>query len=131
MPLSNFGARILLTLATWLRLAPALTQLLRKQQWTPLTKARTERSNTLPERQRRAIEAENLLNNPLLIEAVASIEGDLIAQMREVSLSDHDGHLRLITALQTSHAVQRQLWFLIQDGHEATEALNLRGRRID
>jgi hypothetical protein len=77
------------------------------------------------------VEAEQLLRNPLLNEAIISIEQDLLAQMRAVKLDDVNSHTRLILALQTNQAVSRALWARIQDGHRAQDELNLRGRRID
>jgi hypothetical protein len=36
-----------------------------------------------------------------------------------------------VIAMQISSAVSRNLWSFIQDGHEATQQINLRGKRID
>jgi hypothetical protein len=54
-----------------------------------------------------------------------------LAQIRSVKLSDGEGQQRLVMALQMAQAVNRQLWHLIQDGHEATESIRVRGSRID
>jgi hypothetical protein len=51
--------------------------------------------------------------------------------MDQVKLDDRDGHMRLVMALQMTKAVERQLWLLVQDGHEAVQQINLRGKRID
>lgn len=58
-------------------------------------------------------------------------EARILTQMRQCSLSDKEAHTRLIMALQMSTAVTRNLWVMIQEGHEATEAIRMRGRRID
>lgn len=79
----------------------------------------------------RAVEAEQLLRNPLLNEAIISIEADLLAQMRSVKLDDVNAHTRLILALQTNQVVQRALWNRIQDGHLASQEIQLRGKRLD
>lgn len=75
--------------------------------------------------------AEQLLANPVLQQAFKAIEDDLLRQFRAVDLKDSEAHTRLVLAYQTSHAVGRHLWQLIQDGHAATAELNMRGRRID
>lgn len=59
------------------------------------------------------------------------MELDLLNQMRRVSLADSEAHTRLVMGLQTNDAVRKHLWLLIQDGHAATDEINLRGTRID
>lgn len=86
----------------------------------------------LPDEQiKRAQEAQRLLENPLLQEAVSALEADLLGQMRAVRLDDADAHTRLVLALQMSSAVSRYLWNAIQDGASATERIQLRGSRLD
>lgn len=51
--------------------------------------------------------------------------------MGHVKLDDKEGHTRLVLALQTSRAVGKFLWLAIQDGGNAVQEINLRGRRID
>jgi hypothetical protein len=62
---------------------------------------------------------------------VAAEEARVLNQMRVADLSNKELHTRLIIALQASTAVARNLWSYIQDGHEATQQINLRGKRID
>lgn len=75
--------------------------------------------------------AQQLLENPVLSEAVAAEEARILNQMRQCSLSDKEAHTRLVMALQMSSAVTRNLWVMIQDGHDAAEEIRMRGRRID
>jgi hypothetical protein len=72
-----------------------------------------------------------LLENPVLREAVAAEEARVLNQIRTASLADKELHTRLVIAMQISSAVTRNLWSYIQDGHEATQQINMRGRRID
>ena len=83
------------------------------------------------ERSRRAVAAQQLLENPVLQEAVQAMEADLLNQMQHVSLADREAHTRLMIGLQTTQAVKRHLWRMIQDGAAAVEQIRLRGRRID
>jgi hypothetical protein len=55
----------------------------------------------------------------------------VLNQIRTADLSNTELHTRLIMAMQISSAVTRNLWSYIQDGHEATQQINMRGRRID
>jgi len=59
------------------------------------------------------------------------MELDLLNQMRRVSLADSDAHTRLVMGLQTNDAIRQHLWLMIQDGHVATQEIDLRGKRID
>jgi hypothetical protein len=86
---------------------------------------------TPEEMQRRAVMAQQLLENPLLQEAVGALEADLVAQLRAVSLADSEAHTRLVMAFQISSAVSRYLWGAINDGARAREQLQIRGSRID
>jgi hypothetical protein len=80
---------------------------------------------------RRAQTAQELLGNSVLQEAVGAEEANILAQMRNCSLADTASHTRLVMALQMTSAVNRHLWRMIQDGHEAAADLNVRGTRID
>lgn len=80
---------------------------------------------------RRGQAAHELMQNSLLRESINSVEATLLKQMHQVKLDDVDGHTRLILALQVSHAVNRHLWAVMQDGELANQELRLRGRRID
>lgn len=77
------------------------------------------------------MEAEQLLSNPLILEAFSSAEADILAQLYAVKLSDPEAHTRLVLALQTSRCIHRYLWGVIQDGASAQQEINMRGRRID
>ena len=79
----------------------------------------------------RAREAEALLHNPVLNDAIKSIESGLLAQMRAVKLDDVQAHTRLILAYQLNREVQQTLWSQIQDGHAAGEVVQMRGKRLD
>jgi hypothetical protein len=85
-----------------------------------------------PEQRRsRAVTAQQLLDNEVLQSAFYALTADLLRQIDQVKLDDKDGHTRLVMALQMSKAIERQLWLLVQDGHEAVQQINLRGKRID
>lgn len=75
--------------------------------------------------------AEQLLSNDLFIESLASVENDVLEQLRHAHINDKEGHTNLVIALQVTRAVQHQIWLAVQDGINATEELNMRGRRID
>jgi hypothetical protein len=60
-----------------------------------------------------------------------ALDRDLLNQLRQVSLADKEAHTRLVMGLQTNAAVQRHLWMMIQDGVNAEQQIQLRGRRID
>ncbi len=80
---------------------------------------------------RRAAHANQLLSDSLLAESVLAVEEDIIQQLRQVKLDDHEAHSRLVMALQVAGAVRRRLWIVIQEGDMAREQLSLRGKRID
>lgn len=83
------------------------------------------------QRKIRGVAAEQLLSNELFVESLANVEKDILDQLRCVRLDDEQAHSRLVMALQVTHAVQKQIWMMVQDGFQAVEQLNLRGRRID
>ncbi len=62
---------------------------------------------------------------------MGALEADLVAQMKAVRLDDEKSHTRLVLALQISSAVTRHLWNAVQDGVEAQERIQLRGKRLD
>jgi hypothetical protein len=72
-----------------------------------------------------------MLENPLLQEAFSAIQDDLISQLRQVKLSDVEGQQRLVMALQMFNSVQKHFWLVIQDGYEANQQIQLRGKRLD
>ena len=89
------------------------------------------RSLSPEDREQRAKTAQELLSNPLLLEAVGALEADIVNQIKSVSLADKEGHTRLVMAMQISSAVTRHLWNAVQDGVQAKEHIQLRGSRID
>lgn len=90
-----------------------------------------QRSLSLEEIVRRGQQAQELLNNSLFNESFSALKHDLISQISVASLADVNGHTRLVLAFQTANAVEKHLRNLIHDGEAATQALNLRGKRID
>lgn len=83
------------------------------------------------QRKQRAIKAQELLDNEVLRSAFYALHADLMRQVDQVKLDDTEGQKRLILALQMTKALEKQLWLLIQDGHEAVQQIQLRGKRID
>lgn len=77
------------------------------------------------------MEAQQLLANPLLREALNAIRQDLNAQLMSVNLTDVPAHTRLVTAMQVTRAVERHLLYLIDQGAAAVEQIKLGGTRID
>lgn len=80
---------------------------------------------------RRGQAAQELLRNPLLLEAFQAVRSDLNAQLMAVNLADVVAHTRLVTAMQVTRAVERHLLDIIETGAAAVEQINLRGQRID
>lgn len=80
---------------------------------------------------RRGQRAQELMANELFNESVATLENDLIAQVRVASLSDVSAHTRLVMAFQVTNAVMRHLRHVIHDGEVAAGSIQLRGKRID
>lgn len=80
---------------------------------------------------RRGQAARELLNNPLLREALDAVRADLNSQIATVSLTDIPAHTRLVTAVQVTRAVERHLVGLIELGEAMAEQISLQGKRID
>jgi hypothetical protein len=80
---------------------------------------------------RRGQAAQELIDNDLFNEALIALRNDLLSQMTSVSLSDMQGHTRLVLALQTANAVEKFLRTCIHDGLVAAGSIDLRGKRID
>ena len=124
-----------LSVSKWLK--TAISKLLRWSSTPELTSPRLESGPKSPptetlsahQLKQRAATAQQLLENPVLIEAVAAEEARILNQMRQCGLRDQEMHTRLIMALQMSSAVTRNLWQFIQAGNAAP--LNIRGSRID
>jgi hypothetical protein len=88
-------------------------------------------SLTAEQRRSRAATAQQLLDNDVLQGAFYALQSDILRQLDQVKLDDRDGHMRLVMALQMSKAIEKQLWLLVQDGYEAAQQIQLRGKRID
>ena len=101
-----------------------------KRMWT-LQKQVSAQNLTPEQRHSRAIKAQQLLDNDLFRDAVFAMQSDILSQLDRVKLDDLEGQRRLVMALQMSKTIEKQLWLLIQDGHEAVNAIQLRGKRID
>ena len=119
-------------IVNWLK--SAISRLRRWSSSTPPTSpklASVPKSLSPEERSRRAVSAQQLLENPLLQEAFSAVQDDLINQLRQVKLSDTDGQQRLVMALQMFNSVHRHFWLVVNDGHEANLQIQLRGKRLD
>ena len=88
-------------------------------------------SLTAEQRKIRATAAQQLLDNDVLQGAFYALQSDILRQLDQVKLDDRDVHMRLVMALQMSKAIEKQLWLLVQDGYEAAQQIQLRGKRID
>jgi ABC-type thiamine transport system ATPase subunit len=119
-------------IVSWLKSAIS-----RLPRWSSTTQPTSPKLASVPrslspeERSRRAVSARQLLDNPLLQEAFSAIQEDLINQLRQVKLSDVDGQQRLVMALQMFNSVQKHFWLVIQDGYDAAQQIQLRGKRLD
>ena len=72
----------------------------------------------------RGIRAQELLDNPLLIEAFEAVEDDILRQMDEVNQRDVDMHTRLILAKQILHHLRRHIKSHITTGKMARTMLS-------
>jgi hypothetical protein len=68
---------------------------------------------------KRADRAEEVLNNPLFIEAVAKVRDGIIASMASSSLGDEQTHNRLVIAMQILNQIEKQLTDVVQTGKMA------------
>jgi len=68
---------------------------------------------------KRADRAEEVLNNPLFIEAVAKVRDGIIASMASSPLGDESTHNRLVIALQLLSQIEKQLKDVVQTGKMA------------
>lgn len=121
-----------LSLLSWLRSAISRLQGWRSSRGLTLPRRESEPKLLSPEeRSRRGVEAQQLLENPLLREAFSNGEADILRQMYQAKLDDKDAHTRLVLALQVNRSVGKYLWTVIQDGATAVQEVRLRGNRID
>src|SRR6478736_6081148 len=89
------------------------------QGWTLPPPASEQRSLSAEEIVRRGQKAQELQDNDLFREALQALRNDLISQITASSLSDKDGHTRLVMAVQMAGAVERYLRNVIHDGDAA------------
>ena len=68
---------------------------------------------------KRADRAEEVLNNPLFIEAVTKVRDGIIASMASSPLGDESTHNRLVIALQLLNQIEKQLKDVVQTGKMA------------
>jgi len=68
---------------------------------------------------KRAERAEEVLNNPLFIEAVDKVRSGIINSMAESPLGDDRTHNRLVIAMQILNQIEKQLTDVVQTGKMA------------
>ena len=68
---------------------------------------------------KRADRAEEVLNNPLFIEAVSKVRDGIIASMAASPLGDEQTHNRLVIAMQILNQIEKQLTDVVQTGKMA------------
>ena len=68
---------------------------------------------------KRAERAEEVLNNPLFIEAVYKVRSGIINSMAESPLGDDRTHNRLVIAMQILNQIKKQLTDVVQTGKMA------------
>jgi hypothetical protein len=68
---------------------------------------------------KRAERAEEVLNNPLFIEAVDKVRSGIINSMAESPLGDDRTHNRLVIAMQILNQIKKQLTDVVQTGKMA------------
>lgn len=71
---------------------------------------------TEAEELRRADRAQELMSDPLMVEAFETIEGGLVSAMRRVALGDEKAHRELIYMLQVVGSVKQHLEQIIATG---------------
>jgi hypothetical protein len=79
---------------------------------------------------KRADRAEEVLNNPLFIEAVDKVRTGIIHSMAESPLGDAQTHNRLVIALQLLSQIEKQLQSVVQTGQMAKMQVNSPVERI-
>jgi hypothetical protein len=72
--------------------------------------------------------AEALLANPMLLEAFANTEAQIVNQMRSAGFKDSETHHRLVLALQMLHAIRRNIETTIETGQMARFELENKGK---
>jgi hypothetical protein len=68
---------------------------------------------------KRGERAEEVLNNPLFIEAVAKVRDGIIVSMASSPLGDEQTHNRLVIAMQLLNQIEKQLTGVMQTGKMA------------
>ena len=74
---------------------------------------------TQDEEIRRGMRAEELMQDPLLIEAFSEIENGVISAMKRVAIGDEKAHRELIYMLQVIGSVKNHFQQVIQTGKMA------------
>jgi len=65
---------------------------------------------------KRADRADEVLNNPLFIEAVSKVRDGIIASMAASPLGDEQTHNRLVIDMQILNQIEKQLTDVVQTG---------------
>lgn len=68
---------------------------------------------------KRGERAEEVLNNPLFVEAVTKVREGIIKSMAESPLGDDRTHNRLVIAMQLLNQIEKQLTGVMQTGKMA------------
>jgi hypothetical protein len=68
---------------------------------------------------KRAERAEEVLNNPVFIEAIAKVKDGIIATMAESPLGDDRTHNRLVIAMQLLNQIEKRLTDVMMTGKMA------------
>lgn len=85
---------------------------------------------TQDEEIRRGMEAQRLLETPLLAEAFDAIEQRIVSELRSVDVGARDAHRDLIVTLQLLGAVKRHIETHIQTGRLAEITKESLGKRV-
>lgn len=72
----------------------------------------------------RASQAQEILNNPLFIEAIDEVKKGIIYSMTVSSLGDSDTHNRLVIAMQLLNQIEKQLKDHVATGKMASLQIN-------
>jgi hypothetical protein len=73
---------------------------------------------------KRGERAEEILNNPIYIEAIEKVREGIIQSMAESPLGDDKTHNRLVIAMQLLNQIEKQLKGVMQTGKMAQMQVN-------
>jgi hypothetical protein len=73
---------------------------------------------------KRGERAEEILNNPIYIEAIDKVRDGIIQSMAESPLGDDKTHNRLVIAMQILNQIEKQLKGVMQTGKMAKMQVN-------